>query len=150
MAVEREAKGRSLGLSDLRSYEGGLSPDHFGAFGEAAVAHALGLYVPHHMDANGKDGGIDITVGGVTLAVKTTRAPGHNFLIPEHQKFVADYGVLVWPTGAEAAWIIAGWCSTAEVGRAKRPFPNAPRPCYIVPRSALQQWPIPALETARA
>jgi hypothetical protein len=74
--------------------------EYWGALAEHALAYHLGI-PPQEVGYDGKDGGVDFTVGGVTIDVKSSAKHDSSWVLPykdrkKNEKAVADWYVLAF------------------------------------------------------
>lgn len=98
--------GIAKGFDDVR--HGDVEGDFVGICGEYAVAKLYNVAFDTAIHYHG-DNGVDLTVAGKTIQVKSTFYPRGRLLYNMEDDFITDYAILTLKTSEEPIVEIVGW-----------------------------------------
>ena len=90
--------------------------ERMGRGGELALSKYLGVPIDLDNPTPGPDGDIDMVYRDRLIQIKTPMKYGRRFLVrgTDKKKFIADYGVLIWPVDGLRTFEIAGAITYAK------------------------------------
>ena len=143
VAKSRSRVNRSAGVTDRRASTGAssLDIDRLGVEAEMAFAGLVNAY-PRLFSAspvsaaNGTDPG-DVTYKGLTFDVKATRHPKGRLLWPEDKPTTGAHIAVLMGEVEPGLFEVVGAIETRKIKTPAHWADELPRPCYAVPRSAL-------------
>jgi len=126
-AKARNRKEASFGAMTYGGKLGGVEAHNLGILGEAAVAYVTGQGIDERIFDSHGDEGIDITLKGKNLGVKTTTYPSDPYLRVEVEHFSEEIDAYVLcyinekaDMSKDVEVVIIGWATRDEVRAAEK------------------------------